>query len=96
MICLNPFGTGKCFKRSRRSWRLRLFSLNPFGTGKCFKRIQELEVKLLEVLIPSVQGNVSNKLANISPQDIPGLNPFGTGKCFKQMKTWAINPTRVS
>ena len=37
-LCLNPFGTGKVFKRNIDSYSVKYISLNPFGTGKVFKQ----------------------------------------------------------
>ena len=50
----------------------------------------------LPVLIPSEQGNVSNKVINSLFDDYRSLNPFGTGKCFKQQEMAIMRGARGS
>ncbi len=53
---------------------------------------------MAEVLIPSVQGTISNKRASLVITPLLSLNPFGTGNNFKlddltvSLKLISLNP----
>ena len=57
---LNPFGTGKCFKRLLHSLVFRTCVLIPSEQGNVSNICERAAVSFGCVLIPSEQGNVSN------------------------------------
>ncbi len=60
--------------------------LNPFGTGNNFKHKDIISSSVATVLIPSVQGTISNSSITMQNAIDLSLNPFGTGNNFKLNK----------
>ena len=75
---LNPFGTGKVFKRIRDLVVSTKQSLNPFGTGKVFK---PTACNGLQRLNPFGTGKVFKPDADADADADAVLIPSEQGKC---------------